>query len=85
MRLLWMMIWWRKGSTKRYGEQMEQMMKCVKEGREREAEKGENREVWEMKERSWWRWGRVVNWKEMNELEGLGDEDVAVRKWEQRE
>ena len=30
--------------------------------------------------------GRVFNWREMNELEGLGDENVAaVRKWEQRE
>ena len=35
----------------------------------RKLEKGEDRELWEMKEISWWRWGREVRWEKMNELE----------------
>ena len=46
---------------------------------------GESRDVWEMKEINWWAWGRKVNWKEMNKLEELGDEDIEVRRWEKDE
>ena len=38
-----------------------------------------------MKKRLWWRWGREVRWKEMNELEGVGEEDVAIRELEHNE
>ena len=51
----------------------------------RRLEKGEDREIWEMIEILWWRWGREVRWKEMNELEGVGEEDVTIRELEQRE
>ena len=38
-----------------------------------------------MKEISWWRWGREVRWEKMNELEGAGEEDMAIRELEQKE
>ena len=49
------------------------------------TEMGEERKVWEMKERLWWRWGREIRWEEMNEYEGVGEEDVAIRESERKE
>jgi len=45
------------GKRKRSSEKEEN----GKARKRRKLEKGENKEVWEMKERFWWRWGTVVS------------------------